>query len=215
MSGTSPYDPLSRSNLGRSVAEAMLESTALPLRNLPRFAGAGIYAIYYKGPFPAYAELSRRNSAEFRAPIYVGKAIPEGGRKGGSETKAPSPYALHKRLKSDHEKSILKATSTLNIDDFFCRYLVVEDIWIALGENLLIARFRPIWNLLVDGFGNHAPGGGRGKGMRPRWDVLHPGREWADDLPARPETADQIAEEVRAYLQALPALDPHMFTDAR
>ena len=46
----------------------------------------------------------------------------------------------------------------------------------------MIARFGPVWNSIVDGFGNHDPGAGRRAGMVSRWDVLHPGRAWASSL---------------------------------
>lgn len=100
----------------------------------------------------------------------------------------------------DHAKSI-RSTNDLNIEDFLCRYLVVDDIWIPLGESLLIARFAPVWNSLVDGFGNHTPGKGRFEGMRPRWDVLHPGRAWAEKCAPRSETFDEIVRDVENYLR--------------
>jgi hypothetical protein len=87
------------------------------------------------------------------------------------------------------------------LGDFQCRYLVVDEIFIPLGESALIARYAPVWNTIVDGFGNHKPGGGREKGVRPRWDVLHPGRKWALTLPDRAETAIDIIREVQNYLQ--------------
>ncbi|MEX1196232.1 MAG: Eco29kI family restriction endonuclease, partial [Pseudohongiellaceae bacterium] len=90
------------------------------------------------------------------------------------------------------------------ISDFHCRYLVVDDIWIPLGESLLIAKFNPVWNVVIDGFGNHDPGKGRHKGMRPRWDVLHPGRSWADKCEPRPESASQIVGEIADYLRNNP-----------
>jgi hypothetical protein len=65
----------------------------------------------------------------------------------------------------------LDQASNLEIDDFWCRFLVVDDIWIPLGESLLIQRHRPIWNSLIDGFGNHDLGSGRRKGARPNWDT--------------------------------------------
>lgn len=49
-----PYNPLDKENLGRSVAGAMLNSTVFPLRGLEPFHGAGIYAIYYTGDFAPY-----------------------------------------------------------------------------------------------------------------------------------------------------------------
>ena len=85
--------------------------------------------------------------------------------------------------------------------DFYCRYLVVEDIWIPLGESLLIAKFAPVWNTTVAGFGNHDPGSGRRNGARPRWDQLHPGRPWAVPLQEQPVSAVEIAREVEGYLR--------------
>jgi len=197
-----PYNPLDKRNLGISVAKAMLERGVHPLETLSRFPGAGIYAIYYTGDFPAYRALAEANREDrFGLPIYVGKAIPPGGRKGGTEFPVDSP-ALFNRL-SEHAESI-SAADNLDLRDFQCRYLVVDDIWIPLGESLLIAMFAPIWNQLIDGFGNHNPGKGRHNGMRSRWDVLHPGRHWAELCQPRRETAEQIAQEAEARLRVAP-----------
>lgn len=204
----SPYNPLEKENLGKSVAEAMLNQSASPLANLQSFYGAGIYALYYQGQFAAYSKLARINRTQgATVPIYVGKAIPPGGRKGGmleaDAISAKPTKALFKRL-TEHAESI-RATD-LKIEDFSCRYLVVDDIWIPLGESLLITRFSPLWNLLLDGFGNHDPGAGRYNGLIPKWDVLHPGRAWASRCRPRIETPTQIAAEVEAWLDQAPGL---------
>lgn len=215
MSDPTPFNPLDKTNLGRSVAEALLGRKPASLDGLSRFHGAGIYALYYVGPFPAYLPLSVRNAGSegLVAPIYVGKAIPAGGRKGASLSTTPKTLALWTRLR-EHADSI-RATK-LRIEDFQCRYLVVDDIWIPLGESLLIAKFSPIWNSLIDGFGNHDPGKGRYQGMRTRWDVLHPGRGWADRCAARPETAGDVDREVRAHLEQLtPPPSPHFLVEER
>ena len=192
------YNPLDKMNLGNSVADAMLESQVHSLGTLEPFTGAGIYAIYYTGDFEAYRPLSERNrNHQFTTPIYVGKAVPPGARKGNFGVDSEPGMALYKRLK-EHAESIISAEN-LNIEDFFCRFLVVEDIWIPLGEALLIAKFSPIWNKLIDGFGNHDPGKGRYQQMRSKWDTLHIGRNWAIKCSVRTESAQQIAEEVRAY----------------
>lgn len=199
MSGPKPYNPLDKRNLGASVAEALLERKAQPLGQLSQFIGAGLYALYYTGDYPPYRALAERNrEGRFEWPIYVGEAMPQGGRKGAEDLDAPAGPALFKRL-SDHRKSVEAATN-LAIHDFYCRYLVVDEIFIALGEALLIAKFAPVWNKVIDGFGNHNPGKGRHAGMCPRWDVLHPGRSWAANLANRPETSEQIATEVECYL---------------
>ena len=112
-------------------------------------------------------------------------------------------YVLRGRLR-EHAGSVDQAEN-LELADFHCRYLIVEDIWIPLGESLLIAKFSPIWNILIDGYGNHDPGKGRYKQLRSRWDVLHPGRAWAERCPSRPETGGQIATEVADHLRSRPA----------
>lgn len=193
-----PYNPLDKKNLGNSVAEAMLQRPIYPLGALPDFSGAGIYAIYYIGNFSAYNLLANANlNQQFAKPIYVGKAVPSGSRKGCNEENCPT-RALYKRLK-EHASSI-SSTSNLALSDFYCRFLVVDDIWIPLGESLLIAKFSPIWNKLVEGFGNHTPGNGRFGQQRSKWDTLHPGRQWAQRCAARPEPAETIEEEIRSYL---------------
>lgn len=207
-----PFNPLDKKNLGASVAEALLTKEVHPLSQLPQFDGAGIYAIYYTGGFEAYAQIARLNNDEkFMLPIYVGKAVPAGARMGAGAD-VPPGKVLFKRLR-EHADSIKSATN-LNIEDFFCRFLVVDDIWIPLGESLIISRYTPVWNSLIDGFGNHNPGKGRYAGMRPRWDVLHPGREWAQRLSERPETPSRVAEDAATYLRVLPPCLSDKFIEA-
>jgi hypothetical protein len=194
-----PFNPLERKHLGASVAQELLRQSGVPLGKLPKFEGAGVYAIYYKGDFPAYKQLADANKVELRLPIYVGKAIPEGGRSGVETGDAKS--RLRGRLQ-EHASSIRKVDN-LKIEDFECRYLVVEDIWIPLGESLLISKFAPVWNTTVAGFGNHTPGRGRDKTMKPRWDELHPGRKWAAKLKSNPAApAAVVAQEAEDYLRA-------------
>jgi len=151
-----PFNPLDKRHLGESVGQAMLRQPVTPLGNLETFNGAGIYAIYYTGDFSGYEPISKRNrNGLFTAPIYVGKAVPKGARKGGDLQASPGKV-LCDRLKQ-HAKSIDEA-SNLNIADFHCRYLIVDDIWIPLGESLLIAKFDPLWNKLIDGFGTMIQG---------------------------------------------------------
>jgi hypothetical protein len=210
LSDQTPYNPLDTKNLGVSVAEALLSRDAVQLASLKRFKGAGIYAIYYTGDFDAYRPYSQLNRrGMFKAPIYVGKAVPAGARKGGLGLDNKSTTALFSRL-AEHAESIKLATN-LKIEDFYCRYLVVDDIWIPLGESLLIAKFSPLWNTLVDGFGNHDPGKGRYEGLCPRWDVLHPGREWATRCRQRSETVKQIKNDIEEYFRSRPLVAKGIF----
>lgn len=200
-----PFNPLDKRHLGESVGQAMLRQPVMPLAELASFEGAGIYAIYYRGNFPAYEAIAKKNREQnFIAPIYIGKAVPKGARKGG-DLDASLGTVLFSRL-VQHKRSIEEAKN-LDIVDFHCRYLVVDDIWIPLGESLLIAKFNPLWNKLIDGFGNHDPGKGRHAGLRPRWDVLHPGRSWAERCQPRVETAEMIISEIMDYLRNNPPPD--------
>lgn len=196
------FNPLDKRHLGESVGQAMLRQPAVPLEELESITGAGIYAIYYTGRFKCYRAIADRNRNDsFHAPIYVGKAVPKGTRKGSGLESTPGKV-LYSRL-HQHRRSI-EETDNLDVKDFHCRFLIVDDIWIPLGEALLISKFNPLWNKLIDGFGNHDPGRGRHAGLRPRWDVLHPGRPWADKCQERQETADQITQEVTEYLRNNP-----------
>lgn len=203
MSEHAPFNPLDRENLAASVGEALLCKKAHRLDELKPFIGAGIYAIYYSGNFEHYKPLAKRNAkGNFASPIYVGKAVPAGARKGGGNSSQTKTRALFNRLR-EHAESI-EAVSNLNVNDFYCKFLVVDDIWIPLGESLLIAKFSPIWNNLIDGFGNHDPGRGRYEGMRPRWDVLHPGRLWAEKCRERDETKSQIVADIDEFFRSNP-----------
>lgn len=84
MSSKEPYNPLAKVNLGESVADALLRSDVIPLAGEPgNMEGAGVYAIYYCGDFRAYAPIKAANEGkQFGQPIYVGKAVPKGARKG-------------------------------------------------------------------------------------------------------------------------------------
>lgn len=193
------FNPLDLRNLGDSIARAMGESEPAPLGSLPKFNGAGIYALYYAGDHAAYAPLVEANRAATDPhPIYVGKASPKGGRKGLASPEVGT--SLRSRL-SQHARSVSEAVN-LELDDFSARWLVLEDVWVSLGETVLIRRHSPVWNAVVDGFGNHAPGSGRSAGLRPRWDVLHPGRSWAAELASSSESQDQVIQDVHEYLAA-------------
>ena len=194
-----PYNPLDKKRLGEQVAEALLSENVHPLPP-HKFIGAGVYALYYIGEFSAYELLAEINRDEqYLCPIYVGKAVPEGARKGGQVMDVNPGNALYKRL-NDHAKSI-EAAKNINLSDFRCRFLAVDDIWIPLAESMLIERFKPVWNCLLEGFGNHAPGRGRKDMMTPSWDWYHPGRSWANDLMPYTKSKEQLDKEIREYLK--------------
>lgn len=196
-----PFNPLDKRNLGESVADAALNSEIYPLPPEP-FIGAGVYMLYYVGDLPLYRKLANANrNGRFENPIYVGKAVPAGARKGGMGLDVDHGMALFKRL-SEHSESVTDAEN-LNLQDFRCRFLVVDDIWIPLAESLMIEKFAPVWNRVLDGFGNHDPGKGRHSGKMPYWDCVHPGREWAKCLQPCLYTRQELESRVTEYLDGI------------
>jgi Eco29kI restriction endonuclease len=185
-----PYDPLHKTNLGKSVENALLASPRTPLDAVPPFFGAGIYALYFIGDGPLYGPL-----AGSETPIYVGKAIPSGGRKGAKSPSTAVGHPLWDRI-DEHRQSI-KAARDLDIADFEARYLVADELFISMAEHLMIEGFAPVWNLRVDGFGNHDPGAGRRQQARSPWDELHPGRGFAALLT---NPSKMPAEKARAVI---------------
>lgn len=180
------------------MADEVLKSK---VHRLPpeRFRGAGVYVIYYTGDFELYKPLAESNRENrFATPIYIGKAVPEGTRKGNSGLNENVKDNLYKRL-CEHADSV-NSTTNLDINDFFCRYLSVDEIWIPLAETILISRFNPLWNTVVEGFGNHDPGKGRKTGKKPKWDMLHPGRPWAYKLANPSITLEDLESLVKQYM---------------
>jgi len=179
------YNPLDYPQLARNLIRELMNQPPHSLPLSARFEGAGVYALFYTGSFSLYQHLA---TSDLRIPIYVGKAVPGGARKGKTKT-PPSKSPLYNRI-GEHVRSIKDATSTLSIQDFLCRYLVVEPLWITLAERFLIEDFQPLWNVGLEGFGDHPPGRGRHAGEIPWWDALHPGRSWAKKLQ---QTRDESA----------------------
>lgn len=187
-----PFNPLDKRNIGESVVKAMLERKREPLPPQP-FIAAGVYAIFYHGNNGLYDNLHPDT------PIYVGKAVPTGARKGNVGLAGNQGKVLYNRL-AEHAESISAAVN-LCLDDFDCLYIAVDDIWIPLAETLLIERFKPVWNVAVDGFGNHDPGKGRYNQQRSLWDTLHPGRSWAEKLKPNKKSMAEAQQIVKDYLK--------------
>ena len=195
------FDPLSFDSLSKSIARELSNVPTCPLREVPSFEGPGIYALYYTGDFAAYAPLAKANSERLGSwPIYIGKA--EASTRKGDMLKAPDDYsgnALFSRLRT-HAKSI-DLVENLSIDDFHIRALVLAYVWVPMAEASAISMYQPLWNTIIDGFGNHDPGGGRYDQKRSKWDTLHPGRPWAAKLRPHAFTAEQIGSEALSWLQ--------------
>lgn len=194
------FDPSNPNVVGRVVGITMVAQTRKSLGGLENFYGSGVYAIYYKGAFPAYSAISGKEH-----PIYVGKADPADP---ASKTAVDQGDRLARRL-NDHRKNIGKAESTLSLDDFEYRALVVQTGWQTSAEGYLIHLFKPIWNSEVGicyGFGKHGDDPGTRANLRSPWDTLHPGRDWAHRDPnmkdARP--AKRITEDIAKHLAVHP-----------
>jgi hypothetical protein len=170
-----------------------------PIEKLPpsdRFAGPGIYAIYFNGRSEPYRDLYIKKP---NIPIYVGKAVLPGWRQGRVETEETDP-ALYRRLR-EHSRSITSAEN-LKLEDFSCRFVVIpaeQGGLVGMVESALIRKYNPIWNSYIDGFGNHDPGKGRYNQAKSEWDVLHRGRVWAERLQGKAPQIEVILKKVKEY----------------
>jgi hypothetical protein len=188
------YNPLDKTNLARGIEREVLSQPWNSLQTIPAITGAGVYVLRYLGSF--YPYLAKQPI------IYIGKISPKGSRKG------PAPSnTLEPRLRQ-HKESIVQAHN-LAITDFHCQFLEIDDLWIAISEALLIERFRPIWNHVIEGFGNRDPGLRRAQ-YKSAWDSIHPGRAFAAKLPAnpvlRPAAILQAAAQHHGRLHRLTAI---------
>jgi hypothetical protein len=196
------FDPSNPNVAGRIVGITMIAQARKPLANLERFYGSGVYAIYYNGKFPAYARITKREH-----PIYVGKADPADP---AAKTAMEQGDRLANRL-NDHRKNIAKAETTLRLEDFDYRAIVVQTGWQIAAEDYLIHLFKPIWNSEVGisyGFGKHGDDPGTRANLRSPWDTLHPGRDWAHRDPKMKDarTKLRIVEDIHQHLAKYPPL---------
>lgn len=196
------FDPSNPVVVGRIVGIAMIAQKRVRLAEIERFYGSGVYAIYYKGDFPAYQPLAKKEH-----PIYVGKADPA---EPSSKNATQQGEKLSGRL-NDHRKNIGKASSTLRLEDFEYRALVVQSGLQNAAEHYLIDLFKPIWNSEIGicyGFGKHGDDPGTRKNLRSPWDTLHPGRDWAYRDPAMKDAKSkkEIFEAIKKHLDAYPPI---------
>jgi Eco29kI restriction endonuclease len=195
------FDPGNPRTIGFFIALAL---TAQPRQSLSSFQpryGAGIYALYYNGGYPLYEPINQTET-----PIYVGQAAP-----GTLDARTPTEQGprLAARL-NEHRKTILKASTSLNIDDFECRALAVQSGWETPAEDYLIRLFRPIWNKetgIIQGFGKHGDSPTKRSNKVSSWDVLHHGRAAAGHgiNPAQ-KTVDALAAELSSHFDNFPTL---------
>ena len=92
----------------------------------------------------------------------------------------------------------------MDINDFWCRFIIFESDgsdMIGTIEAALIKLNRPLWNSVVDGFGNHDPGSGRYQQRKSDWDVIHPGRSWAVKCEGAHRDTKSIYSNIAAYFR--------------
>lgn len=173
----------------------------LPIEN--RFNGTGVYAIYCRSKSGIYARFGSINRDTFSIPIYVGKAVPKGWRQARkSSSDQSTSYELYNRIR-EHGRSI-SVGEGLDLSDYHCRFIILEgkesDL-IGTVEAALIRSYQPIWNTLIDGFGNHDPGKGRYQQGKSDWDVCHPGRPWAEKCQGSHADPDYLYNQIEQFLQ--------------
>ena len=179
-----------------------------PVLALPpteKFSGVGVYSLYYTGCLDIYSKYAELNRLQYGHPIYIGKAVPKGWRQGRvSDTDSKRSYELHSRLR-EHTRNI-QIGEGLSSEDFSCRFVIFEgdgSNMIGSMEASLIKIFKPLWNTVVDGFGNHTPGAGRFNQAKSDWDVIHSGREWADKCQGTPNCKSAILSNISDHLKGL------------
>ncbi len=163
------------------------------------FEGGGVYALYYSGDFDLYKTISVKAIKKESLPIYVGKAVPSGWRTARITTTGKTP--LYNRIR-EHFRNIQQAEN-LSVNHFKCRYMILdgnESGIIGPVEASVIRKFQPLWNSIIDGFGNHTPGEGRFNQAKSGWDVLHPGRSWAGRCMGKAPDYDELVKRIHEYV---------------
>ncbi len=204
------FDPTNPDTAGRLVALALVAQDKVPLARIARTYGSGVYAIYYSGDHPAYAEVSGTET-----PIYVGKADPKIPDARTSREQGPQLYG---RL-ADHRRMIKTVgeyaanhglANPLRVEDFFCHRLVCATNAQLVAERHLIGTFKPIWNNEMGicwGISKHGDAATTRANKRSPWDVMHPGRTWAMAESLEDKLSPEvIATRIKEHFLAHPPL---------
>ncbi|WP_353258725.1 Eco29kI family restriction endonuclease [Prochlorothrix hollandica] len=176
-----------------------------PITLPQRFTGTGVYGIYCIAKYGLYRQFHLINRTGFYVPIYIGKAVPKGWRQARQTSGITSQGCeLYNRLQQ-HSRNI-EDVEDLDRTDYFCRFMILENResdLIGTVEAALIRQYQPLWNTLIDGFGNHDPGKGRYQQAKSDWDVCHPGRAWADKCQGVAANRDELHQQIQSFLERL------------
>jgi hypothetical protein len=190
------------------VKDAVRFFNGTPVHALPpgdAFLGSGVYALYYTGSAGVYQKYGQLSCLSYAFPIYVGKAVPKGWRQARvSDDAQHQGRELYQRL-GEHGRNIILGQD-LEISDFMCRFVIFEDAgsdMIGTIEAALIKLNRPLWNTALDGFGNHDPGKGRYQQAKSDWDVIHPGRTWAEKCSGQAKAQAIVLTAIQNHLTTL------------
>jgi hypothetical protein len=190
------------------IKDAVRFFNGTPVHTLPppeRFHGTGIYALYYTGSASPYSKYAELNRLAYDFPIYLGKAVPKGWRQSRVDQASPQlTTELYTRL-NQHASSIRQVES-LALEDFSCRFMIFDGSssdMIGTLEAAVIKWKRPLWNSFLDGFGNHDPGSGRYEQSKSDWDVVHPGRAWANKCNGRTPARAKLLAGIESFLGAV------------
>ncbi|MBF6095718.1 Eco29kI family restriction endonuclease [Nocardia cyriacigeorgica] len=184
------FDPLSTTQLSNTICEKLERQPLVSMADqIPRFEGAGLYALYYRGDS---VELYRP-LAKLQIPVYAGQ-----GRSSNSATGATSRAArpLCERLRM-HRTSMIQGG--LPIAEFRFRALLMPDVHADLGENGLRVGYRPVWNSVLTGFGSKEQGASTRKSGKSKWDTVHDGRRRT--YGEATHQAPQLTAAVKAHIE--------------
>lgn len=182
----------------QNAIEFVDTTPVIPLPPKHSFVGSGVYLLYYLGDFVPYNPIADANRRSVSVPIYVGKAVPVGWRQ--ARRVDTNSATLYNRLRK-HARSINSA-GNLNVRDFICRMVILQDAessLISVVESELIRSYQPLWNSLIDGFGNNDPGVNRYGQLLSEWDVIHPGRSWEQKWKGPRPDYETLISTIRNY----------------
>ncbi len=157
------FNPLDDKNIQRLFLSELENKEYKTFDELNSVTGHGVYIIW---------SLELPYEFDKKSPVYIGKAVSSGGRKGNTNKFISSP--LRKRL-LEHMNSISKAVN-LDITKFKFKTISLDEHWTVYAEQLFIKTLNPLWNKEYDGFGNHPVGSTRAEQKTSKWDLTHPGR---------------------------------------